>query len=187
MSGEGESTQDAANRINRLVEVEAIDRFLQEKFGSAGPACSEQALYIRDRWRLEATRARAKVEANRRWFYWLRAAGVTAAIIVPALAGVGVAGQASGVVKWLTFAFGLISALCAAFLELFRFGDRWRISRSYYSRLTESAWDFTIDGNFGKFKKDVDVATKLYHQAYESNVLLAAVAPPPDRARTSPR
>jgi hypothetical protein len=147
-------------------------------------------------WAPAVRRAFRNVNLNRMWFYSLQGASTAAAVIVPALVGLNLSGTGGVAVRWVTFAVGLIGALCSSFLQLFRFGSRWRLNRDYFSALllkgrtyvtslalaqeapTQKEWD--------AFRRDVDVTISNYDRTYDAEII-SAVQPQAPRGPSEER
>jgi Protein of unknown function (DUF4231) len=168
--------------------VVPADRFLAAQFAlykktveaKLQPA---QQDYWNTVWAPAVDRAFRKMNDNRMWFYSLQGASTAAAVIVPALVGLNLSGTGGVAVRWVTFAVGLLAALCSSFLQLFRFGTRWRLNRDYFSALllkgrtyvtsltllqgqpTQQTWE--------DFRRDVDVTIANYDRTYDAEIISA--------------
>jgi hypothetical protein len=98
--------------------------------------------YLRSRWLDQVLWLEGKADQARKRYYRLRVATVLGAVIVPALVGLDVAGDAEEVIRWLTFGVSLVVASCAAIEGFFRFGERWRHYRRTVELLKSEGWRF---------------------------------------------
>jgi hypothetical protein len=189
MSGAESGTNASAATVvpqDRILKVQ--DRVLKAQFNSYRRTIEAklqpaQQDYWNTVWASAVDKAFRKLQNNRKWFYSLQGASTAAAIIVPALVGLNLSGSGGATVRWVTFAVGLIGALCSSFLQLFRFGPRWRLYRDCYSTLlltgrnyatslaltqeqpTQEAWN--------KFQGDVDATIANYDRAYDAEIISA--------------
>lgn len=131
-------------------------------------------------WKAAVRSAANKNSSNRTWFYRFQAVSSASAVIIPALVGLNLSGTGGVAVRWLTFAVGLIGALAAAALQLFRSGSRWRMNRHYYSDLIRIGREFGLDveksgscddARWGKFQKEISDIIEHYNSTYDSEVI----------------
>jgi hypothetical protein len=131
-------------------------------------------------WKAAVQAAAKKMSDNRTWFYRLQAVSSAAAVIIPALVGLNLSGTGGVAVRWITFAVGLIGALAAAALQLFRSGSRWRMNRHYYSDLIRTGRNFGMDiaasgacedNEWSKFQKAIAGIIERYNNVYDSEVI----------------
>jgi Protein of unknown function (DUF4231) len=106
--------------------------------------------YLISRWRRECLEMDHLADVNRWFFYRLRFLAVCSSVTVPALVGLNLAGQGGATVRWITFALSLVAALSTALLQLFRFGEKWRLYRHYYHRLRSAGWHFAESARINK-------------------------------------
>ena len=176
------------------------DPFLKAQFDSfrrtveakLQPAQQE---YWNSVWAPAVDGAFRKLNQNREWFYSLQSVSTAAAVIVPALVGLNLSGTGGVTVRWVTFAIGLIGAVCSSFLQLFRFGARWRLNRDYFSALllrgrnyvtslaltqeqpTQKAWN--------EFRSGVDAIIANYDRTYDAEIISAVQPQAPGRSSTA--
>lgn len=136
--------------------------------------------YWRYVWGAAVRAAAAKNTSNRSWFYRFQAVSSASAVIIPALVGLNLSGEGGVVVRWLTFAVGLLGALATAALQLFRSGSRWRLNRDYYSDLIRKGRDFGLnieaagkrdDKIWQTFQSEVSDIIERYNSTYDSAVI----------------
>jgi Protein of unknown function (DUF4231) len=199
MSGAESGTNSSATTVvpaDRILKVQ--DRVLKAQFNSYKRTVEAklqpaQQDYWNTVWAPAVDKAFRKLQNTRKWFYSLQGASTAAAVIVPALVGLNLSGSGGVTVRWVTFAVGLIGALCSSFLQLFRFGSRWRLYRDNFSALlltgrnyvtslaltqgqpTQEAWN--------KFQGDVDATIANYDRAYDAEIISAVQ--PQESSRTS--
>lgn len=141
---------------------------------------AEQADYWSIVWEGAVQSAHKKMSDNRTWFYRLQAVSSASAVIIPALVGLDLSGTGGVAIRWTTFAVGLIGALAAAALQLFRSGSRWRMNRHCYADLIRAGQNFSIDVAMSKgcgdeqwkvFQKQVTDIIEHYDNVYDSEVI----------------
>jgi hypothetical protein len=75
---------------------------------------------------------------------------------------------------------GLVGALAAAQLQLFRYGSRWRLYRHYYSDLMKTGRHFGMnvaaagtcnDEKWNDFEKEIGNTIEQYNHGYDSEVI----------------
>lgn len=129
-------------------------------------------------------------------FYASRLASIIAAITVPSLVGLNLAGTGGVVVRWITFAFSLVAAFATAILTLYQISDRWLMYRQLMVSLMKAAEALgrsasrereIRDGAWQVFVKAKDRAISAYNEHYEKAVILvsrnsAADSSPDDKA-----
>lgn len=139
-----------------------------------------QFQYWSNVWKPAVQVAARKMDDNRQWFYRYQGVSSAAAVIIPALVGLNLSGTGGATVRWITFVVGLIGALAAAALQLFRSGSRWRMNRHYYSDLIRSGRNFSMDvaehegsedGKWRAFQKEVEGIIENYNTLYDSEVI----------------
>jgi Protein of unknown function (DUF4231) len=141
-----------------------------------------QFQYWSNVWKAAVYAAAKKIHDNRIAFYRFQGISSAAAVIIPALVGLNLSGTGGVAVRWITFAVGLIGALAAAALQLFRYGSRWRINRHYYSDLIRTGRNFGMDvaasgtcedGKWKKFQSEIGNIIEQYNNVYDSEVISA--------------
>lgn len=139
--------------------------------------------YLCSRWRRECLEMGHLADVNRRYFYRLRFSAVCSSVTVPALVGLDLAGSGGAIVQWATFSLSLVAALSTALLQLFRFGEKWRLYRYYYHRLTSAGWYFaernksykTTDspnGTFHAFVDEVEKTLNKFEAEYQADAII---------------
>ncbi len=98
--------------------------------------------YWRYRWCTEVIRVQERVVANRKRFYYLRGISVVSGVIVPALVGLNLNGQAGTSARWAALVLSSIAAVSLAVSGLLRYGERWRLYRRYFSLLYAEGFRF---------------------------------------------
>lgn len=134
-------------------------------------------------WTYYLSYAARRENSNRRAFYIIGIISLASAITVPALVGLNLSGTGGVVVRWITFAFSLLTALATGMLTLYRIGDRWLM----YRRLMESLLatgrtllDHAESADPGgqeawrNFASATDKAISDYDSSYEDAVILVA-------------
>jgi hypothetical protein len=131
-------------------------------------------------WKAAVHAAAKKMSDNRHWFYRFQGVSSAAAVVIPALVGLNLSGTGGTAVRWITFVVGLIGALAAAALKLFRVGPRWQINRHYYADLIGIGRSFGMDvaasGSCGKeqwenFQQKVGDIIVQFNNVYDSEVI----------------
>lgn len=141
---------------------------------------SGQFGYWSNVWKAAVQAAAKKMSDNRHWFYRLQGVSSAAAVIIPALVGLNLSGTGGVAVRWITFVVGLVGALAAAALQLFRSGSRWRMNRHYYSDLIRTGRNFGMDiaaaggaerDKWMIFQNEVADIIESYNSVYDSEVI----------------
>lgn len=131
-------------------------------------------------WKAATESAARRMEINRRRFYVAQGVSSAAAVIIPALVGLNLSGTGGVFVRWSTFVVGLIGALASAWLQLLRFGSRWRMNRHYYSDLIRAGRVFGMDvarsgscdaDRWKGFQEQVMDTIENYNNVYDSEVI----------------
>jgi hypothetical protein len=159
---------------------------------AADPFLTNEArkAYWANAWELDVEHAVARVESNRKEFYYLRLVSISSAITVPSLVGLNLSGAGGSAVRWLTFALSLIAALSAAILTLFRFGERWLMYRTLSNGLMSAGWALINSADtdteaWTRFTTATDAAKTRYNATYQTAVILAADPKTDDRSSGS--
>ena len=77
---------------------------------------------------------------SRKAFYILRTIALISAIAVPSLVGLNLSGTGGSVVRWLTFALSLITAIVTGIVTLYRLSNRWLMYRKIRDDLMAIGW-----------------------------------------------
>jgi len=142
--------------------------------------------YLISRWRRECLWLDHFAHVNRWYYYRFRAVAVASSVTVPALVGLNLLGRGGATLRWITFALSLVAALSIALLELFRFGEKWRLYRHYSQRLVAEGWQFAErtgaykaanDSNdstnaFNSFVDEVEAVLKNFETEYQTEAII---------------
>jgi hypothetical protein len=131
-------------------------------------------------WEYNVERAAWAVESDKKAYYGLRTAALISSITVPSLIGLNLAGTGGTVVRWLTFAFGLVTAITTAMLTLYRLSDRWLMYRTLNDDLLKIGWTLVEglgadpDGAWKSFTTATDRTMSTYNNTYKHAVIQTA-------------
>jgi hypothetical protein len=120
-------------------------------------------------------------------YHLLRAISIGVGIIVPALISLNLSGLGGQVLQWTTLGLSVASALCVAALELVRWGERWRINRSFLPLLFREGVQFsTLSGRYKRysdhdagyqlFVTSVEALLELYEAEYQHQLIAPTLA-----------
>lgn len=139
------------------------------------------------RWKKAAITAARDTEHSRQAFYILRTIALISAITVPSLVGLNLSGTGGSVVRWLTFALSLITAIVTGIVTLYRLGDRWLMYRKLRDDLMAIGWalvqgpGLNADGDqqvWANFIAATGKSLVQYNKSYETAVIQAAQSGP---------
>jgi len=109
----------------------------------------ENKRFLKLRWLDQMLWVEAAALGASRWYHLLRVVAIAGGIVIPALLSLSLNPAATGgqlpsqqLISVSAFALGLIVAICAATLEFFKFGDRWRHYRRLAEALKSEGWQF---------------------------------------------
>lgn len=140
-----------------------------------------------ERWKNAALTASRDTEHSRQAFYILRTMALISAIAVPSLVGLNLSGTGGSVVRWLTFALSLITAIFTSIITLYRLGDRWLMYRKLRDDLMAIGWALVQgpvpnpDGDkqaWARFISATSRSLTQYNKTYEMAVIQAAQSNP---------
>jgi hypothetical protein len=147
-----------------------------------------------ERWKIAALTAVRDTDNSRKAFYILRTIALISAIAVPSLVGLNLSGTGGSVVRWLTFALSLITAIVTGIVTLYRLSDRWLMYRKIRDDLMAIGWTL-VQGPALKAQGDQQAwasflaatANSLaqYNKTYEMAVIQAAQSSPEPNEATS--
>jgi hypothetical protein len=138
-------------------------------------------------WRYHVIDAAWAMEKDKLAYYSLKTVALISSIIVPSLVGLDLSGTGGGVVRWLTFAFGLVTAITTGMLTLYRVSDRWLMYRKLRQNLMTIGWTLVESSDtdsqtaWKSFTTATDKTMDDYNDTYEHAVIQAAGSPPSDR------
>ena len=199
-AAESDTTSSATTVVPPDRFLKAKDPILKAQFNSFRRTVEAklqpaQQDYWNTVWAPAVDGAFRKLNQNRKWFYSFQGTSTAAAVIVPALVGLNLSGTGGVRVRWVTFAIGLIGALSSSFLQMFRFGARWRLNRDYFSALllrgrnyvtslaltqgqpTQEAWK--------EFREGVDAIIATYDRTYDAEIISAVQPQAPGGSSTA--
>jgi hypothetical protein len=142
-------------------------------------------------WRYYLSYAALREKRGRTTFYVVGLVSLASAITVPALVGLNLSGTGGVTVRWITFAFSLVTAFAAGILTLYRVGDRWLMYRRLLDSLMLAARTLVDHANssdlvrqeaWDDFVGSTERAVTDYERAYETAVILAALHPGASRS-----
>lgn len=138
-------------------------------------------------WEYHVVDSALSVGTDKKAYYSLRTIALISSITVPSLVGLNLSGTGGTVVRWLTFAFGLVTAITTGMLTLYRLDDRWLMYRKLNQDLIKIGW--TLVDNSGtdpkkaweSFTKATDKAMTDYNNTYAHAVIQTSVSATGDR------
>jgi hypothetical protein len=149
--------------------------------------------WVDDRWRGAVLNMSRKTRWAQRAFLWSRFLTVAGALTIPVLAGINVAGKSSNAIQLSTLILSLVVAIATAVDQVFRLGQRWRLSRQTRGDLVAEGWDF-FEGagpykrghaaTFQHFFEQIEKILKFYESHYLVDVAVLPSTNTPDQ--TSP-
>jgi hypothetical protein len=98
--------------------------------------------YLRVSWLSELVRARSRARRNRLGFKISRLVAVGGALMLPVFASLNVASQTEPWVPRVTLVVSILVALATAFMQVFRFGNEWRMDENYAFALEAEGWAY---------------------------------------------
>lgn len=101
-----------------------------------------QREFLRRRWMDQVAWLERRAASSQRWYNRLRLLTIVGGVIIPALVGLNVSGEASERIRWTVFGLGLVVALAAAIEGFFHFSDRWPHYRRIAELLKSEGWQF---------------------------------------------
>lgn len=101
-----------------------------------------QREFLRRRWLDQVAWLENRAAGSQRWHNRLRLTTIVGGVIIPALVGLNISGEASERIRWTVFGLGLIVALAAAIEGFFHFSDRWPHYRRTAELLKSEGWQF---------------------------------------------
>jgi hypothetical protein len=153
-------------------------RILRRELESFRTTCSELGeslslkplgqVYWNTRWLTEVVGMRSRLVYSKDSYHLFRAVTIGIGIIVPALISLNLSGLGGQVVQWATLGLSVFSALCVAALELVRWGERWRINRTFQPLLFREGVQFaTLSGRYRRYV-DHDSAFQVFVNSVEA-------------------
>ncbi|MFN2502728.1 MAG: DUF4231 domain-containing protein [Acidimicrobiales bacterium] len=106
------------------------------------PLTELQKRFLRSRWLDQLLWTESRADREKRRYYALRVIAILGGVIIPALVSLDIGDTGGSVVRWMTFALGLIVAAAVALEGFFRFGERWRHYRRTAELLKIEGWQF---------------------------------------------
>ena len=140
-----------------------------------------------ERWKIAVITAVRDTEHSREGYYTLRTIALISAIAVPSLVGLNLSGTGGSVVRWLTFALSLITAIVTGIVTLYRLGDRWLMYRKLRDDLMAIGWalvqgpSLNAEGHQQAWANFIAATSKSlaqYNKTYEMAVIQAAQSSP---------
>jgi Protein of unknown function (DUF4231) len=101
-----------------------------------------QREFLRRRWLDQVGWLEKRAASSQRWYNRLRLITIVGGVIIPALVGLNISGDASERIQWTVFGLGLVVALAAAIEGFFHFSDRWPHYRRTAELLKSEGWQF---------------------------------------------
>jgi len=173
-------------------DVRQLGKELDALIRNLGNLAGDQRDYLQERWRPQVIRAKKRVEANRRNYYWWRLPTVLGAVSLPPLASPTVEAPWA---RWAALVVSLIVAACTAVEGLYRFGNRWRLYRRMLDELRREGWAYAYKigapyeeaeaaKTFLSFVRRSEDILRRYGEEYITDVLvLGGAAQPATSAR----
>lgn len=183
-----EGTPEQLSMLTELAEIAAgraepasVQDQLERMRAAARAVLSvsrQRQTYWSVRWQVNVLRANKNLRRTRKQFYALQVVAVCASVIVPSLIGLNLSDTGGVVVRWVTFALGLVAALSTAMLALFHFRDRWFLYRNLQEELLAAGWVLInrpgpTAADWTAFVKATESAITRYNAAYDSEVIPA--------------
>jgi hypothetical protein len=140
-----------------------------------------------ERWKIAVITAIRDTEHSREAFYIFRTIALISAIAVPSLVGLDLSGTGGSVVRWLTFALSLITAIVTGIVTLYRLGDRWLMYRNLRDDLMAIGWALVQgprlnaeedEQAWANFITATGKSLAQYNKTYEMAVIQAAQSSP---------
>jgi hypothetical protein len=101
-----------------------------------------QREFLRRRWLDQVAWLENRAASSQRWYNRLRLITIVGGVMIPALVGLNISGEASERIRWTVFGLGLVVALAAAIEGFFHFSDRWPHYRRTAELLKSEGWQF---------------------------------------------
>jgi hypothetical protein len=101
-----------------------------------------QKEFLRRRWLDQVGWLENRAASSQSWYNRLRLITIVGGVIIPALVGLNISGDASERIRWSVFGLGLVVALAAAIEGFFHFSDRWPHYRRTAELLKSEGWQF---------------------------------------------
>ena len=122
-------------------EQERVNKLLQAAEEDQGRLEGVAAAWVRDCWVASIQAANRRKRLNRRFHLACRYVAYTGALVLPILTGVTAVNASSSVRVW-TFAVSLVVAVATGALQVFKFGQQWRIHEEFAAAMEAEGWSY---------------------------------------------
>jgi Protein of unknown function (DUF4231) len=176
------------NRTGRNARVKELQERIAEMKAALSPLLTDKAKEAYwSEWEYHVVDSASSVETDKKAYYSLRTIALISSITVPSLVGLNLSGTGGDVVRWLTFAFGLVTAITTGMLTLYRLNDRWLMYRELNQDLIKIGWTLVESSDtdpqkaWESFTKATDKAMTDYNNTYVHAVIQTTISATSDR------